>query len=199
MRKDVITAIVRKEKIAEIKKARSKIFNEFDVCQPFQPDISERGLLFPVDFMLTESYFSALSLAALSVGDEVCILSVLEKIISDEKKEVTDWIIPLRNRAYLNFHSQHRASKNMLFSPRSKWGIYFLPDSHAVIGGSARFWKTFFENIEPTQDEQVRDYLDMCKYNRDEYGYEYWGISKFLSHILGKEVAKKYLDSAGFS
>jgi len=44
---------------------------------------------------------------------------------------------------------------------------------------------------------QLKEFLATCKYNRDELGYDFSWLPKFLEHLYGRERALRLLRETG--
>ena len=103
---------------------------------------AERGLvLYPTDgYMLNEAQFSALSRAAIELGEPRAYLVVTEgnKAFGGDRHTIA------LDVALDNFHEYAELQsplENAIYSQSGSWGVLISQQAFAVVGGSARFVK----------------------------------------------------------
>jgi hypothetical protein len=82
--------------------------------------------------------------------------------------------------------------ENCIYSKNGNWGVLFSHESHALIGGSEKFIELLQKGI-PSIDDQIEEFLNEWKYNRDHYESSIEWVPRLLTHLYGPEKAATYL------
>ncbi len=163
-------------------------------------DYQKRALLFPINFRLPKTEFSAVITAADAVGDTGFYLSLLER---DERSgSVNDlYFSLLEAENYFGFSVRGIVSllENVMFSPNGSWCIKFVVDEHAVIGGSSLFIDTLFNNLPKSAHEYLLDFLEDCRYEKETWGHSLDWLPPFLDYLYGQEQTNNLLIETGLN
>jgi hypothetical protein len=155
--------------------------------------MESRILLYPTAYRLSKVQLSALEKAARAMGDTDVILSMLDSF-EPQPAEPIHWRIPITELSTLEEQrGYHLVLENILFSRNGSWGIAFLEDAIAVVGGSKQFIDTFVTLLPDEPLKQVQEFLKTCRQNFRETEYKYPGLFRLLSNLYGTESSVKLL------
>lgn len=190
----VITESEYNQKAEKAFRTVFKVYGPFG--ELFTPLISERTLIYPAWYSLTESQLQALVQAVKSVGDDAFYLSLLERI--QDPDEAQHWFIPLDDvETYRSVPWPVRGLENALYSPTGRWGIKFTMDQYAIVGGSRIFMDTLFAHLSISVDEQAHKFLLDHKPDQDTSDHDLRWLTGFLTNLYGQAKARKMLLEIG--
>jgi len=182
--------------------AFSKIFRSEDPFdEPFQDEIEERELLWPVYYDLTDGdpgdkLLTAIIDAARTIGDSEVFFSVLERPPASEQNRPYHWVIPLMELPTYRQLSYPLVLENTLYSPKGLWGIMVSQEEHALVGGTRPFM-TAFRSKYPRVKTGVESFIELLKERKEQFNFDTRWVCKLLAHIYGAEVARKLLAGTG--
>ncbi|MCQ3938098.1 MAG: hypothetical protein DPW18_13770 [Chloroflexi bacterium] len=156
----------------------------------------KQSILYPTAYRFNKVQFSALRNAAQAMGEQECYLSILQNYKHNQNM-VKDWVVSLQSEGYLLFAKGNMVLENILYSAKKTWAVIFHTDDLAIIGGEEGFVASFLEALPSTEDEQVKHYLDDCKYYAERMeGFDFDGLLIFLENIFGKEKTQYLLKAS---
>jgi hypothetical protein len=166
--------------------------NAFD--QPFSQEISEKVILYPVDYYLEQPFLDALVKAA-SIEDIGCYLTLLQVDIQEFNEPIQAYLkLDELIDAYISGSMPvDLFTDYSLFSAKGLWGCMVSHEDHAVLGGSNLFMKVIRENI-PNLDCQIHGWLQSYKIaKKHEFLILDW-LPNLLTHIYGMDQAQELLE-----
>jgi len=162
-------------------------------------NLPKQSILYPITYRLNKLQFSALRNATQIIGEKECYLSILQNYKHDRNID-KDWVINLNSDGYLLFAKSNMVLENILYSVNGSWAIIFHTDDLAIIGGKEEFIKSFLEAFPLTEGEQIKNYLDDCKYYAERMGgFDFDGLLIFLERIFGREKAPTLLQASNIT
>jgi hypothetical protein len=137
-----------------------KIFSEREGHEiAFTSNIESREIICPIDYVFDSKKVQSLIKAARLVGDRALLLSLTER---GKLQEIDDWLIPFDNidkYTGRKLSSPYVVLENAIYSPTNKWGVWFSIASFAIIGGNIEFTKCFFDDLNMSAEESLRNFI----------------------------------------
>lgn len=180
------------------KTAFNRVFKSTDPFdEPFQRDITERLIVYPTDYELEESLYSAVGATAKILKESTAFISLIEGYKGQEFEARDHWQIDFDNYPYQELRNQgwNPLMENAIYSINGTWGIIISHEQHAVVGGPNIFIDALKTNM-PDIENQVQEFVSAWKYNRDHLGSEIGWLPQLLIHVYGMEKSQKLLINA---
>lgn len=162
---------------------------------PLTAEMTARGLLYPVAYLLEPMQFAAVVTAARSVGDECLCLSVTEQFDGVSGTEAVHYIFDYWEGAEYQSLGEVGVLENALYSPSGQWGLLISHEQHAVVGGARMFWDTLVAEF-PEIDSSLERFLQTWAGHARRRHVDTSWLSGLLTHVYGPERARAELAAA---
>ncbi len=169
--------IVEKNEIIKFEQMFDEVFQSKDPFgEMFQEKVQDRMLLCPTEgYYLTQKQFRALVETLESMENKEAVISVTET----EEKEIWIFTDTLSYKEYLQLPLY---LENAIYSSKGEWGILISHEEHAVVGGSMQFISKFKTRYLEWK-AGINNFIEMWKYNQNEYKIGLEWMDKFKKHI----------------
>lgn len=170
------------------------VFDSLDPFdEPFTANAPQRLILYPAHgYELSDSAWSALTVAALALGDRTAYYATVEGQAARELQSV--WEVALSDETAAWFESsasngtRNPLAESALWSPSGGWGLLVSHEQHVIVGGTNEFATQLLAHV-PDADEQAKSFIrDVAHYASDIKGTVPW-LRSLLIHVYGEARA----------